>query len=199
MTEPLRIYLVRHGETAWSVTGQHTGSTDLGLTPRGKEQARALAPRLRHIDFDRVLVSPMLRACQTCVLAGLDAASTLEPQLQEWDYGDYEGLRSVDIHQQFPDWNVWYDGGPNGESTCDLSARADRLLAWLSRLQGNIALFSHGHFCAALAVRWIGLPLYTGQHFALDPGSLSMLGYSALHPERRVIGLWNEIPVLPDA
>src|SRR5690606_22248416 len=108
MTEPLRIYLVRHGETLWSVTGQHTGSTDLGLTAHGRAQARALAPRLRPIAFERVLVSPMQRACQTCVLAGLDASSQIGPDLQEWDYGDYEGLRSVDIHQQFPEWNVWH-------------------------------------------------------------------------------------------
>src|SRR5690606_23447550 len=171
-------------------------STDLGLTAHGRAQARALAPRLRPIAFERVLVSPMQRACQTCVLAGLDASSQIEPDLQEWDYGDYEGLRSVDIQQQLPEWTVWYDGAPNGESTADLSVRVDRLLAWLSQLQGNVALFSHGHFCAALAVRWIGLPLYTGQHFSLASGSLSMLGHAALHPERRVIGLWNEQPAL---
>jgi len=195
LTEPpLRLYLVRHGETTWSITGQHTGRTDLGLTTHGEEQARALEPRLRGIEFAHVLVSPCLRTRQTCDLAGLGAASRLEPDLVEWDYGDYEGQRSVEIRMEHPDWIVWRDGCPGGETPAALSGRADRLIARLVAMHGNVALFSHGQFGAALAARWIGLPLIEGQHFALHPASLSILGHEPADPNRRMIELWNEIP-----
>lgn len=193
MSDALRLYLIRHGETAWSRTGQHTGRTDLGLTPQGEDQARALATRLHGIDFDQVLVSPRLRARQTCELAGLGAASRVEPDLVEWDYGDCEGLRSVEIQATLPDWNVWRDGCPHGETPAAVARRADGLIARLGRLHGTVALFSHGQFGAALGVRWIGLPLITGQHFALWPASLSILGHEPPHPTRRMIELWNEI------
>lgn len=192
MTVPLQLYLVRHAETAWSVTGQHTGKTDLGLTPHGEDQARALEPRLRGIAFAQVLVSPSLRTRQTCDLAGLGIASRSEPDLAEWDYGDYEGERSVEINQNHPDWDVWRDGCPGGETPSAVCARADRLIARLATLDGDIALFSHGQFGAALAVRWIGLPLSDGRHFALHPASLSILGHEPAHPGRRMIELWNE-------
>ena len=196
MTNPLQLYLVRHGETAWSLTGQHTGRTDLGLTAHGEDQARALAPRLRGIEFDRVLVSPRLRARQTCELAGLGARSLIEPDLAEWDYGDYEGQRSADIRKEHADWNVWRDGCPHGETPDELSARVDRLIQRLSELRGNVALFSHGQLGAALAARWIGLPLIAGQHFALHPASISILGHEPTHPGRRMIELWNEMATL---
>ena len=196
MTTSLQLYLVRHGETAWSLTGQHTGRTDLGLTAHGEDQARALAPRLREIEFDRVLVSPRLRARQTCELAGLGARSLIEPDLAEWDYGDYEGQRSADIRKEHADWNVWRDGCPHGETPDELSARVDRLIRRLSELRGNVALFSHGQLGAALAARWIGLPLIAGQHFALHPASISILGHELTHPGRRVIELWNETATL---
>ena len=196
MTNPLQLYLVRHGETAWSLTGQHTGRTDLGLTAHGEDQARALAPRLREIEFDRVLVSPRLRARQTCELAGLGARSLIEPDLAEWDYGDYEGQRSADIRKEHADWNVWRDGCPHGETPDELSARVDRLIRRLSELRGNVALFSHGQLGAALAARWIGLPLIAGQHFALHPASISILGHELTHPGRRMIELWNETATL---
>lgn len=192
MTVPLQLYFVRHAETAWSVTGQHTGKTDLGLTPHGEDQARALEPRLRGIAFAQVLVSPSLRTRQTCDLAGLGIASRSEPDLAEWDYGDYEGERSVEINQNHPDWDVWRDGCPGGETPSAVCARADRLIARLATLDGDIALFSHGQFGAALAVRWIGLPLSDGRHFALHPASLSILGHEPAHPGRRMIELWNE-------
>ena len=195
MNQRLRAHLIRHGETAWSRTGQHTGRTDLGLTAHGEDEARGLAQRLRPNGFTRVLVSPRLRARQTCELAGFAPASEIEPDLAEWDYGDYEGRRSVDIRKEYPDWNVWRDGCPHGETPAEVSARADRVIAKLCTMHGNIALFSHGQFGAALAARWIGLPLIEGQHFALHPASLSILGYEPLHPDRRLIELWNETAI----
>ncbi len=194
MTGPLQLYLFRHGETAWSITGQHTGKTDLGLTRHGEDQARALAPRLHGIAFAQVFTSPCLRTRQTCAFAGLGVGSTLEPDLVEWDYGDYEGQRTLAIHEDHPDWDVWRDGCPHGETPAAVSARADRLIARLAALQGNVALFSHGQFGAALAARWIGLPLVDGRHFALHPASLSILGHEPAHPDRRMIELWNEKP-----
>ena len=190
----MRVCLVRHGETAWSLTGQHTGLTDLGLTAQGEDASRALASRLRGLAFTQVLVSPRLRARQTCDLAGLGTASAIKPELSEWDYGDYEGLRSADIRRDTPDWNIWRDGCPGGESPADVSARADRLIASLCELQSTVALFTHGQFGAALAARWIGLMLVEGQHFALNTGSVSLLGIDPRHPDRRIIELWNEVP-----
>jgi probable phosphoglycerate mutase len=190
----MKLCLVRHGETAWSLSGQHTGVTDLSLTSRGEEESRSLAPRLRSLVFAHVLVSPRLRARQTCELAGLAAASEVEPDLSEWDYGLYEGLRSADIRRNHPDWNIWRDGCPGGESPADVSERADRLIARLCTMQGTVALFTHGQFGAALAVRWIGLMLVEGRHFALNTASVSLLGIDAHHPDRRTIELWNELP-----
>jgi probable phosphoglycerate mutase len=192
LTGPLQLYLLRHGETAWSITGQHTGKTDIGLTPHGEDQARALEPRLRGITFGCVLVSPCLRTRQTCDLAGLGGTSRIEPDLAEWNYGDYEGQRSIAIRKEHPDWNVWRDGCPDGETPGEVSARADRLIERLAALDGNVALFSHGQFGAAVAARWIGLPLAEGRHFALHPASLSILGHEPAHPECRMIRLWNE-------
>lgn len=193
----MKACLVRHGETAWSLTGQHTGLTDLALTPHGKVQSRALADRLPSMGITRVLVSPRLRARQTCDLAGMGEASEVEPDLAEWDYGEFEGRRSVDIRKDRPDWTIWRDGCPGGESTADIVARADRLIDKLSQMNGVIALFSHGQFGAALAARWIGLALIEGKHFALHPASVSLLGTDDHHPDRRVIELWNERPKPP--
>ena len=193
----MKLYLIRHGETDWSLSGQHTGTTDLALTPRGEEESRALAPRLRTLAFTQVLASPRLRARQTCELAGLSAASKIEPDLSEWDYGRYEGQRSADIHREMPDWNIWRDGCPGGESPADVSSRADRLIAALCAMPGTMALFSHGQFGAALAVRWIGLSVIEGQHFALHTASVSLLGVDPHHPDRRTIELWNERQAMP--
>ena len=196
MTALLQLYLVRHGETAWSLTGQHTGRTDLELTVHGEAQARMLAPQMHDITFSAVFTSPLKRARQTCELAGLSASSRIEPDLAERNYGDYEGLRSADIRVSRPGWNVWRDGCPNGETSADLSGRVDRLIDRLCQSQGNVALFSHGQFGAALAARWIGLPLLAAQHFALHPASISILGHETAHPDRRVVQLWNETPTL---
>lgn len=194
---PLQIYLIRHGETEWSLSGQHTGRTDIPLTAHGEEEARALAPSLRGIAFSRVLTSPRQRARQTAELTGLGAAAEIEPDLAEWDYGDYEGIRSVDIRKQRPDWNVFQDGCPNGETPDQVAARADRLIRHLCTFDGNVALFSHGQFGCSLAVRWIGLAVIEAQHFSLGTASLSVLGYAAGHPKRRVIAKWNMAPRTP--
>lgn len=189
-----RLFLVRHGETAWSLSGQHTGRTDIPLTAHGEEQARSLSPRLGQIGFDGVLTSPLQRARRTCELAGLGPMAKNEANLEEWDYGDYEGQRTVDIRKERPHWNVFRDGCPGGESPAQISDRADRLITHLSTFSGNVALFSHGQFGCVLGARWIGLPVIEGQHFSLGPAALSILGYSPQHPDVRVIALWNAAP-----
>ena len=191
MTPLLQIYFIRHGETAWSLTGQHTGRTDLPLTPHGQETARQLAPTLNRMPFSLVLTSPRLRARATCDAAGLGVGAQIEPNLAEWDYGDYEGLRTAEIHQRHPGWDIWEEGCPGGETPAQASGRADHVITRLHGLSGKVALFTHGHFGRVLAARWIGLPVAQGQHFALDPASISILGFETGHPHRRVIALWN--------
>jgi len=191
---PLRITLVRHGETEWSLSGRHTGRTDIALTARGEDGARALAPILARTAFARVLTSPRLRARRTCALAGLAAEAEVEPDLAEWDYGDYEGLRSAEILQRRPGWTIFGDGCPNGESPADVSARADRLLARLRGEGGEVALFSHGHFGRALAARWIEAPVAMAAHFALGVASLGVLGFEAGHSGTPAILRWNHQP-----
>lgn len=188
---PACIYLVRHGETEWSLSGQHTGRTDIGLTAHGEDEARQLGKRLLNIRFAHVLMSPLQRARRTCELAGLAAAAEIEPDLAEWDYGDYEGQTSKDICKQRAGWNVFRDGCPQGEMPTQVSARADRLIEKLYALGGNIAVFSHGQFGRALAARWIGLALIEAQHFALGTASLCILSRDPHHPEVPVIALWN--------
>ena len=190
----LSLYLVRHGQTEWSLSGQHTGRTDIPLTARGEDEARALVPWLRHVQFGLVLTSPRQRARRTCELVGLGREADVEPDLAEWDYGDYEGKRSSDIRQERPDWNVFHDGCPHGEMPAQVSDRADRLIARLYAMNGNVALFSHGEFGRALAARWIGLPVIEGQHFLLGTASLNILSYNPAHPEVRVMALWNATP-----
>jgi broad specificity phosphatase PhoE len=186
-----RIYLIRHGETEWSLASRHTSRTDIPLTEQGELDARKLGERLRDLRFSQVFTSPRQRARRTCELAGLGPVAKIEPDLAEWDYGDYEGQHSVDIRQGRPDWNLFRDGCPRGEMPAQVSDRADRLIARLRALDGNIALFSHGHFGCVLAVRWIGLPVIEGQHFLLGTASLSLLGYEPSHPEVPLIELWN--------
>lgn len=192
-TPPLRIHLIRHGETEWSLSGRHTGVTDIALTARGEGEARELARRLAEIPFARVLTSPRQRARRTGELVLPDRIPEFEinPDLAEWDYGGFEGQRTADILRTRPDWNLFRDGGPNGESPAQVSDRADRLIARLRTLTGNIALFTHGHFGRVLAARWIGLPVERGQHFQLGTASLSILGYDPHHLEVPVIVLWN--------
>ncbi len=191
---PLRLHLIRHGETEWSLSGQHTGRSDIPLTAHGEDEARSLIPWLSRIRFARVLCSPRQRAQRTCELAGLGTGFQTEPDLAEWDYGDYEGRRSADIHKDNPGWVIFRDGCPGGESPGQVAARADRLIAGLRGLDGNVALFSHGHFSAVLAARWIGLPIMEAEHLSLSTASLSILGHAPSHPDVPVLALWNATP-----
>ena len=186
-----QIYLIRHGETVWSLTGQHTGRTDVPLTENGERQALHLRGQLQGIAFTHVLTSPLQRARRTCELAGFGATAKNEPDLMEWNYGEYEGKTSAAIREQQPDWNVFQQGCPQGESVEQVAQRADRVLATLRPLDGTVAVFSHGHFLRALAMRWIGLPLLEGQHFALDTASISILGFETHSAANRVITVWN--------
>jgi len=188
---PLRLYLIRHGETEWTISGQHTGRTDIPLTAHGEDEARELAPRIRDIPFTLVLTSPRERARRTCELLGLGDVAEIEPDLVEWDYGDYEGQRSADIREGRADWNLFRDGSPRGEAPAQISARADRLIARLRGLDGNVALFSHGHFGRVLAARWIGLSVELAQHLLLSTASLSVLCYEHDRTDQPAIALWN--------
>lgn len=190
---PLHLILIRHGETEWAVTGQHTGRTDIPLTVRGVAQARELGQQLQNTEFSHLLTSPLKRARQTCDLVALDRTFACDPDLAEWDYGDYEGKTSAEIRQLRPGWDVFRDGCPHGESPAQVAARADRLIARLRRKTGNIALFSHGQFGAGLAARWIGLAVAEARHFPLDVASVSILACDSHHPEVPVIALWNSV------
>jgi broad specificity phosphatase PhoE len=185
------IYLIRHGETAWSITGQHTGRSDLPLTEIGEKESRKISVLLRGLTFTHVFSSPRLRARRTCELLGWEAVSQIEPDLAEWDYGDYEGWRTVDIRKQNAQWNLFLDGCPSGESPAAIAERADRAIARLRTMEGNIALFSHGHFGRVLGVRWIGLPVEHGRRLLLSTASVSVLGYEHGRADEPVIKLWN--------
>jgi probable phosphoglycerate mutase len=176
---------------ALQITHQHTGRTDIPLTVHGEEAARSLGVRLAHAKFVRVFSSPSRRAQGTCALAELGTKAEIEPDLAEWNYGDYEGRRTVDIRQDRPDWNIFRDGCPGGETPGQVSARADRLIAHLRKMDGKVALFSHGQFGCVFAARWIGLPLSDAPHFLLGTAALSIFGYDPDHPTVPVISLWN--------
>jgi probable phosphoglycerate mutase len=186
------IYLARHGETAWSLSGQHTGLTDLPLTERGERNASRLQERLKGLAFARVFTSPLQRARRTCELAGFGAVAEVDRDLLEWDYGAYEGRRTSEIRAERSDWQLFRDGCPGGESPGQVAARADRALGRVRAVQGNVLLFSSGHFLRVLAVRWIGLELtvHAGS-FMLSTASLSAVGYEGTL-SRPVVRLWNE-------
>ena len=194
MAQPLRLYFVRHGETAWSLNGRHTGFTDLPLTVGGETQARALRPWLHGLVFARILVSPRQRAQRTEELIGLSPTAEIDADLAEWNYGDYEGLTSHSICQARPGWDIFSDGCPGGETPQQVSDRADGLIARLRALDGNIALFSHGDIGRALAARWIGAPIAIGRSLALGTASVSVLAYQVHHLENPVIEIWNASP-----
>ena len=194
MSTVLSVYIVRHGETPWSLSGQHTGHTDLALTPNGRKQALRLRPALEQTVFSQVLVSPMRRARETCELAGLGAHAQVVADLGEWAYGAYEGRRSVDIRVDRPGWDIWRDGCPGGETPAQVAARADRVVALLMAMTGAVMLFSHGQFARVLAARWVGLGPDGGRHFALDPATISVLDFEGRDPTRPVVCLWNAVP-----
>jgi broad specificity phosphatase PhoE len=186
------IYIARHGETAWTLTGQHTGLTDLPLTPRGERNARALAGRLKGLDFAKVLTSPLQRASKTCALAGFGATAEVDSDLVEWNYGAYDGLTSAEIRAKRPDWELFRDGCPGGESPIQVKARADRVLSRVRSVKGDVLLFSSGHFIRMLAASWIGVePSVHSMSFLLSTASLSAVGYDG-DVSRPVIRLWND-------
>lgn len=176
-TSVQRVYLIRHGETPWTITGQHTGLTDIPLTDHGREAARRLEPVLSKLQFDLVLTSPLQRARETCELAGLGERAHIDRDLVEWNYGDYEGLTTKQIRAIAPDWLVFRDGCPGGERPEDVGARVDRLIARARSLHGHVVLFAHGHLFKVLAARWLGLPVASGSHFILDTATLNILSY----------------------
>jgi probable phosphoglycerate mutase len=170
-------YLARHGETEWSHEGRHTGLTDLPLTEQGERNAKRLHERLTGLLFVKVLTSPLQRARQTSDLAGFGSVAEVDPDLVEWNYGDYEGVRTADIRAERPDWELFRDGCPNGESPADVAARADRVVARVRAIKGNVLIFSSGHFLRVFAARWLGLEPITGKYLMLDTASVSALSY----------------------
>lgn len=184
-----RVVLVRHGETAWSLSGQHTGRTDVPLTAHGRRRARAAGRRLLDWTFALVLESPLSRASETCKLAGFGDVAQRRDDLVEWDYGSYEGRTTADIHSERPGWELWRDGCPGGEQAPDVGARVDRVIAQVREVHGNSILFSHGHVLRVLAARWLGLAPQQGRLHALSTATVSVLGYEHGAP---VVWLWND-------
>lgn len=180
--------LVRHGETEWSRTGRHTGRTDVPLTEHGRRQAHTVGEALREREFALVLTSPLGRAWETCELAGFGDRAQPRDELMEWDYGAYEGKTTPEIREHSPGWTIWSGEVPNGESADDVAARVDRVLDELRAVEGDALVFAHGHLLRVLVARWLGLDPREGRHFALDPASISVLGYERETP---VVRLWN--------
>ena len=187
-TRASEVVLVRHGETEWSRDGKHTGWTDVPLTEKGRLQAGVVGDALRERPFERVLTSPLSRAAETARLAGFGDVAEQRDELREWDYGAYEGLKTAEIRQERPGWSLWRDGVPEGESADQVGARADRVIAELRSLGADALVFAHGHLLRVLAVRWLGLDPQDGRLLALDPATISVLGYERETP---VIRLWN--------
>jgi broad specificity phosphatase PhoE len=193
MSEPLPvIYMARHGETAWSLSGQHTGITDLPLTDRGERNARRLGERLQGLTFAKVFTSPLQRAARTCELAGFGAMAEVDRDLHEWNYGEYEGRRTAEILAERPGWQLFRHGCPGGESPDQIGARADRVVNRLRAIQGDVLLFSSGHFLRVLAARWLGLESAGGRYFLLSTASLGTLAYEHNNLSEPVIRLWND-------
>ena len=194
MTEIFPVtYLVRHGETAWSLAGRHTGLTDLPLTPRGEQTARELGGRLQGLVLEKVFTSPLQRAAHTCTLAGFGDVATADPDLVEWDYGDFEGLTFREIRASRPGWSLFRDGCPGGETLTAVTARADRVVQRVRNVNGNVLLFSSSHFLRVLAARWLDQDASAGRHFVLGTAALCALGYDHDRSEP-VIRLWNQTP-----
>ena len=182
------LWLIRHGETEWTVSGAHTGRTDIPLTENGKRQAVALGRELAGRAFALVLVSPFERALETCRIAGYAAQAIVDPNLAEWFYGSYEGRTTSQILAERPDWSIWHQGPLNGETIEQVAARAESVIARAVAAGGDVALFAHGHFLRILTARWLEMPPRAAQRFALETGSISVLGYER---DTRVIAKWN--------
>ncbi len=188
-----RIWLIRHGETEWSLSGQHTSITDISLTELGERRAAALERELAGKQFAAVLTSPRARALETARLAGYGGVAQVDNNLQEWDYGAYEGITTADIRKHTPGWLIWDGPVPGGETIEQVAARADRAIARAVEIDGEVALFAHGHILRVLTARWLGLPAKAGQLFTLETGSISILGFER---ETRVISRWNLVPAV---
>lgn len=182
------LWLIRHGETEWSLSGAHTGRTDIPLTPAGEQGAERVGNYLHGRQFSLVLTSPLKRASETCRIAGYGGVAQVEPDLQEWDYGAYEGRTTHDIHKDRPEWSLWQHGVPQGETIEQVAARADRVIERAQAAGGDVALFGHGHILRILAACWLNLPPVAGSLFVLGTASLSTLGYER---QTRVITRWN--------
>jgi broad specificity phosphatase PhoE len=191
---PPEVVLVRHGETEWTRSGQHTGRTDIPLTEAGRRAAHTVGAALEGRRFALVLTSPLSRASETCRLAGLGDSAAERDELMEWDYGAYEGRRTVDIRGERPGWSLWRDGAAEGETAAEVGARADRVIAELRSAAGDAAVFGHGHALRVLAARWLGLEPAAGRLLALDPATISVLGYER---ETAVVRMWNAAVPLP--
>jgi broad specificity phosphatase PhoE len=190
-----RVWLVRHGETEWSKSGQHTGRTDIALTPKGERQAKALGRHLAGRRFALVLTSPMGRARETCRLAGLSDGAEVSEDLHEWNYGIYEGLTTQAVRDKHPDWTIWTTPIPQGETVEEVGQRARRIMARVEQVNGDVALFAHGHILRILGACWMGLPAIHGRNLALHTATLSILGYER---DTRCIEVWNQPPVVDD-
>lgn len=191
--KPQEVYVIRHGETEWSLSGQHTGTTDLPLTENGRQLARLLKPLLTNYSFDLVLSSPLQRARETCTLAGFGEKAEVDTNLVEWNYGEYEGLTPTQIHEKRPGWMIFADGCPGGETPAEIGARADHAIARVRTVKGDVALFAHGHILRVLVARWLGLPATAGRHFLLHTGTLNVLSY---YREIPAVKIWNA-PMIP--
>lgn len=188
------IHLARHGETAWSLSGQHTGLTDIPLTERGEREARRMGEWLKGLNIARVFTSPLQRAAQTCELAGFGATARVDPDLVEWNYGRYEGLRTAEILAERPGWQLFQEGCPGGESPAEVGARADRVISRVRAVGGDVLLFSSGHFLRVFAARWLGLEPGDGRYFLLGTASFSQVGYEHDNLSEPIIRLWNDRP-----
>lgn len=188
-----RLFLARHGDTAWTDSHQKTGRTDLPLNERGEEHARQIGVELSRFSFSHVFTSPLQRASRTCELAGFGAGARVDPDLLEWDYGRFEGKRTGEVLEESPGWELYRDGCPDGESPGDVAARADRLIARVHKMAGDVLAFSSGHIIRMIAARWLGLPPATGRFFYCDPASVGVLGFEHSSQEEPVIRLWNYV------
>jgi len=188
-----KLYLARHGDTAWTDSHQHTGRTDLPLNERGEEHARQIGAQLRRFTFSQVFTSPLQRASRTCELAGFKAGTEVDPDLIEWDYGRFEGKQTRDVLKERPGWELFRDGSPDAETPGDVAARADRFIARIHKIGGDVLAFSSGHIIRMIAARWFSLPPAMGRIFFCEPASVGVLGFEHNNPEEPVIRLWNYI------
>jgi broad specificity phosphatase PhoE len=188
-----KLYLARHGDTAWTENGRHTGRTDLPLNEHGEEHARQLGERLHGFSFARVFASPLIRVKKTCELAGFGAAAEIDADLVEWDYGKFDGRTTADILKEWPDWEMFRDGCPGGESADDVAARVDRFIAKVRRINGDVLAFSSGHTLRMIAARWCGLAPVAGRVFFCRPASVGVLGYEHQRADQPILRLWNYV------